>query len=586
MADSIKSFKRILSLVGKKAKFKIAVMIILVMGQATIVAFSPMLLADAINVIADAVMGNSNSPIHIDFKLLLTYIWILVALYITNYVFKIVQEYMLSELSSDIVYNMRNEIADKLEKLPVGFFEKRKVGDIQSTISNDIDVIASGLQMVISGSVYAVTLIVMILIAMLRINVCMAGIVLISLPVSIFSMKGIVKKSGKAFYAQQVLVGELDGQIEETLSGFAVLKAYSREEDVKEELNRRNEKLAKEFERSQFMASIIEPIEMFIGNLGYIAVIIVGALLATRGILSIGDIQAFINYINKFNQPVQNAAKMAGQIQMIVAASKRVFEFLDEEEESQICENDNIQLTWQKVAFNNIVFGYKPDNIIIKGFSLNVSSGQQIAIVGPTGAGKSTLIKLLMRFYDVNGGSISIDGTNVMQMDRHTLRSGIGMVLQETWLFKGTIIDNIRFGKTDATDEEVIEAAKKAEADYFISTLPGGYHFELSEDGSNISAGQRQLLTIARAILANRPVLILDEATSSVDTQTEHRIQRAMSELMKGKTSFVIAHRLSTIRNADVILVLKDGDIVEQGNHTSLLEKKGFYYDLYNAQFE
>lgn len=586
MADSLRYFKRIIGLVGKKAGLKMTLMLILVIIQAVIVAFSPMLLADAINVVADGVMNSQDSLIVIDFEKLIYYILILVTLYITNYACKMVQENVLCTFSADIVYNVRIRIAEKIRKLPVGYFEKRKIGDIQSTVSNDVDVLSWGLQAIISSSMYSIILIVMVLAAMLSINIYMAAVVLISLPISFFSMKGIVKRNGKAYYAQQVLVGEIDGQIEEVLSGFSVIKAYSREEDVKNEFSERNKKLSKEYSRAQFMSSIIEPITQFIGNLGYIAVIIVGAFLAIKGRLSIGDIQAFINYVNKFNQPVQTAAGLSAQIQMIAAAGKRIFEFLDEEEETEIEESGNKNQSWDTVSFKNIEFGYNSDNIIIKDFSLDVSSGQQIAIVGPTGAGKSTLVKLLMRFYDVNSGSVSIDGINLTEMNRHSLRSGIGMVLQETWLFKGSIADNIRFGKIDASNEEVIEAARKAEADYFIKTLPGGYDFELSEDGSNISAGQRQLITIARAILANRPILILDEATSSVDTQTEHRIQRAMTALMKGKTSFVIAHRLSTIRNADVILVLKDGDIVEQGNHSALLERKGFYYDLYNAQFE
>ncbi|MCQ2499523.1 MAG: ABC transporter ATP-binding protein/permease [Lachnospiraceae bacterium] len=584
--NTLTTIKRILSLTGNKGKLKISVMIIFVIIQAVIIAFSPLIMGNAITILAEGVMGNQG----IDFDALMRTIYLLLGIYVVNYLVKLIQEYMMSDYTSNIVYSMRVKIADKLKKLPVGYYEKRSVGDILSTVTNDIDVIATGLQSVITTSIYSIVLIVIILVVMLNINLIMAGIVLITLPISIFSMKGIVKKAGAVFYEQQLLVGELNGQIEENLSGFQVIKAYSREKAVLKSFEEENDKLCDKYEKSQFMTSMIEPITMFIGNIGYIAVICVGALLAIKGMLTIGNIQAFINYVNNFNQPVQNAAKMSGQIQMIFAASKRVFEFLDEAEEEDIDIKDIEVETVQAmpegaVEFKNISFGYNKEHTIIHDFSLDVPKGKQVAIVGPTGAGKSTIIKLLMRFYDVDQGSITVDGMNLKEMSRKSLHSGIGMVLQETWLFRGTIMENIRFGRLDATDEEVLKAAQMAEADYFINTLPGGYEFELSEDGQNISAGQRQLLTIARTILANRPILILDEATSSVDTQTEHRIQKAMDLLMEGKTSFIIAHRLSTIRNADVILVLKDGDIFEQGTHEELLNKQGFYYELYNAQF-
>lgn len=584
--NTLTTIKRILSLTGNKGKLKISVMILFVIIQAVIIAFSPLIMGNAITILAEGVMGNQG----IDFDALMRTIYLLLGIYVVNYLVKLIQEYMMSDYTSNIVYSMRVKIADKLKKLPVGYYEKRSVGDILSTVTNDIDVIATGLQSVITTSIYSIVLIVIILVVMLNINLIMAGIVLITLPISIFSMKGIVKKAGAVFYEQQLLVGELNGQIEENLSGFQVIKAYSREKAVLKKFEEENDKLCDKYEKSQFMTSMIEPITMFIGNIGYIAVICVGALLAIKGMLTIGNIQAFINYVNNFNQPVQNAAKMSGQIQMIFAASKRVFEFLDEAEEEDIDIKDIEVETVQAmpegaVEFKNISFGYNKEHTIIHDFSLDVPKGKQVAIVGPTGAGKSTIIKLLMRFYDVDQGSITVDGMNLKEMSRKSLHSGIGMVLQETWLFRGTIMENIRFGRLDATDEEVLKAAQMAEADYFINTLPGGYEFELSEDGQNISAGQRQLLTIARTILANRPILILDEATSSVDTQTEHRIQKAMDLLMEGKTSFIIAHRLSTIRNADVILVLKDGDIFEQGTHEELLNKQGFYYELYNAQF-
>ncbi|MBQ0041793.1 MAG: ABC transporter ATP-binding protein [Lachnospiraceae bacterium] len=579
-------FRRIFRLSGKGGVIKLAFMVLLVIVQALSIAIGPAILGDALNIIVEGALNIEAARGGVDTPALIRVIIILCVLYIVGYLAKIVQEYMMSDFTANVVCNMRIRIANKMGRLPVGYYEKRALGDIMSTVTNDVDVIATGLQTIVSGLIYSVVLIVTILAIMLSLNLIMAGVVLLTLPISIFSMKGIVKRTGRAFYEQQVLTGEINGKIEEDISGFQVLKAYVREEDVIAEFDKSNEHLCKENSKSQFMGSMIDPIAMLIGNIGYIAVVIVGALLAIQGHLSVGSIQAFINYVNNFNQPVQNAAKMSTQIQMVVAATKRVFSFLDEEEEVV---KDNLVREHEingKVSFEDISFGYNPEKTIINDFSLEVCEGKQVAIVGPTGAGKSTIIKLLMRFYDVDSGRIMVDGMDIRELDRGLLRSGIGMVLQETWLFKGSILENIRFGRLDATREEVIEAAKLAEVDYFISTLPGGYDYELSEDGQNISSGQRQLITIARAILSNRPILILDEATSSVDTQTEHRIQRAMDNLMEGRTSFVIAHRLSTIRNADVILVLKDGDIVEQGTHSELLAKKGFYSELHNAQFE
>ena len=415
----------------------------------------------------------------------------------------------------------------------------------------------------------------------------MTLIAIVILPISMALISFVVKKSQKYFKDQQEYLGHINGQVEEVYGGHLVIKAFNREKDTIEEFNRTNEILYQSAWKSQFLSGMMQPIMMFVGNIGYAAVALSGGLLAIRGTITIGDIQAFIQYVKNFTQPIQQIAQVINQVQSMAAASERVFEFLNEEEEDQTVEHPaDVSAVTGTVDFDHVQFGYNPDQTIIKDFSAHVKPGQKIAIVGPTGAGKTTMVKLLMRFYDVNSGSIKLDGHDVRDFNRRELRDAFGMVLQDTWLFKGTIMENIRYGRLEATDEEVIAAAKAAHADHFIKTLPGGYQMELNEDASNVSQGQKQLLTIARAILADNKILILDEATSSVDTRTEVTIQKAMDNLMRGRTSFVIAHRLSTIRNADLILVMKDGDIVEQGNHEELLEKNGFYANLYNSQFE
>lgn len=471
--------------------------------------------------------------------------------------------------------------------MPFEYFESRTVGEVLSRITNDVDTLGQSLNQSITQLITSVTTIVGILIMMLSISPVMTLIALVILPISGMLIGMVVKFSQKYFVAQQNYLGKVNGQVEEVYGGHNIVKAFNREEQALKEFNENNEALYQSAWKSQFFSGMMHPIMMFVGNLGYVAVAVSGSLLAVKGAIEVGDIQAFIQYVKNFTQPITQVAQVSNMLQSMAAAAERVFEFLDEEEEDVTIETPvRLNQIEGSVSFEHVKFGYKPDKIVIHDFSSEIAPGQMVAIVGPTGAGKTTMVKLLMRFYDVNEGSIRVDGHDIRDFNRSELREGFGMVLQDTWLFKGTIMENIRYGRLDATDEEVIEAAKAAHAHRFIQTLPGGYQMELNEDASNVSQGQKQLLTIARAILADNRILILDEATSSVDTRTEARIQKAMNNLMKGRTSFVIAHRLSTIRDADLILVMKDGDIIEQGNHEQLLAKEGFYAELYNSQFE
>lgn len=471
--------------------------------------------------------------------------------------------------------------------MPFAYFESKTVGEVLSRITNDVDTLGQSLSQSITTLITSVTMLIGVLVMMLSISPLMTLIALVILPISSVLIGIVVKFSQKYFVAQQSYLGKINGQIEETYGGHNIIKAFSREEASLHEFAETNEELYKSAWKSQFISGMMQPIMGFVGNLGYVAVAISGSVLAIRGVIDVGEIQAFIQYVKNFTQPITQLAQVSNLFQSTAASAERVFEFLNEPEEDVFAENP-VTLTEMKgeVTFDHVQFGYNPDKIVIRDFSCKVEPGQMVAIVGPTGAGKTTMVKLLMRFYDVNSGAILVDGHNVKDFNRSSLRENFGMVLQDTWLFKGTIMENIRYGRLDASDEEVIAAAKAAHAHHFIQTLPGGYQMELNEDASNVSQGQKQLLTIARAILADNPVLILDEATSSVDTRTEARIQKAMNNLMKGRTSFVIAHRLSTIKDADVILVMKDGDIVEQGSHEELLEKNGFYASLYNSQFE
>ena len=512
---------------------------------------------------------------------------ILLGMYAVSALFSFIQGWLMTGVSQKMCYNLRDAISKKLNRLPISYYESRNVGEILSRITNDVDTLQMSLNQCITQLITSVTTVIGILIMMLSISPIMTLIAIVILPLSGMMVGLVVKKSQKYFVAQQKYLGKINGQIEEVYSGQNIVKAFNREDIVLDEFDKTNEVLYKSAWKSQFLSGMMQPIMSFISNLGYVAVAVVGGFLVINHTIEIGDIQSFIQYVRSFTQPIAQLAQVSNMFQSMVAAAERVFELLDEPEEELYVENpvklDNVE---GNVTFDHVSFGYKPDKIIIHDFSCEVKPGQTVAIVGPTGAGKTTMVKLLMRFYDANTGSIKVDGHDIKDFNRYDLRDNFGMVLQDTWLFKGTIMENIRYGRLDATDEEVIAAAKAAHAHHFIKTLPDGYQMELYEDASNVSQGQKQLLTIARAILADKKILILDEATSSVDTRTESRIQKAMANLMRGRTSFVIAHRLSTIKDADMILVMKDGDIIEQGNHEELIAKNGFYASLYNSQFE
>lgn len=515
--------------------------------------------------------------------------WILVSvlcLYGCSAILNALQGWIMTGITQKICYRLRKEISEKINRMPMKYFESRTYGEVLSRITNDVDSVGMGLNQSVTQIITSVTTLIGVFIMMLSISPLMTLIALVILPISVALISFVVKKSQKYFKTQQEYLGHINGQIEENYGGHNVVRAFNKEESAVKSFLETNDVLYDSAWKSQFLSGMMQPIMMFVGNLGYAGVAIAGGFLTINGTIQVGDIQAFIQYVKQFTQPVQQIAQVTNMLQSMAAAAERVFEFLAEEEEEQVAEDPvKLQQIDGNVDFEHISFGYVENQTIIKDFSTHVDSGKKIAIVGPTGAGKTTLVKLLMRFYDVNSGVIFLDGHDIRDFNRRDLRDAFGMVLQDTWLFKGTIMENIRYGKLDATDEEVIAAAKAAHADSFIRTLPGGYQMELNEEASNVSQGQKQLLTIARAILANNRILILDEATSSVDTYTEIRIQKAMDNLMKGRTSFVIAHRLSTIRDADSILVMKDGDIVEQGNHEELLAKNGFYAELYKSQF-
>lgn len=516
--------------------------------------------------------------------------WILLftfGLYVASALFSFIQGYIMTGISQKTTYRMRKEISEKINRMPMNYFDTRTYGEVLSRVTNDVDTLGQSLNQSATQIITSTTTIIGVLVMMLSISPLMTIVALLILPISLGLISGIMKKSQKYFVGQQEYLGNVNGQVEEVYSGHNIVKAFNKEQDVVGEFEQTNNKLYDSAWRSQFLSGLMMPIMQFVGNLGYVGVAILGGYLAIKDVIEVGDIQSFIQYVRNFTQPIQQLAQVANMLQSTAAASERVFEFLEEKEEDQTVPNAvSVEGLEGNVEFDHVHFGYNPEKIIVNDFSVKVKAGQKIAIVGPTGAGKTTMIKLLMRFYDVNSGAILIDGHNVRDFNRSELRQMFGMVLQDTWLFHGTIRDNIKYGKLDATDEEVIEAAKAARVHRFVQTLPGGYDMELNEEASNVSQGQKQLLTIARAILADPKILILDEATSSVDTRTEIQIQKAMDTLMKGRTSFVIAHRLSTIRDADLILVMKDGDIVEQGNHEELLARGGFYADLYNSQFE
>ncbi len=580
------SFSKLLRYIGNS---KIAILVVMIFAAISTIfsVAGPKIMGKATTALADGLMNKIAGTGGIDFDYIGKILLFTLCLYGFSSVFNFVQGWIMTGITQRLCYRIRKEITEKINCMPMKYFESRTYGEVLSRITNDVDTLGQGLNQSVTTIITSTATLIGTLVMMLSISPLMTLIALVILPISAGLVSFVVKKSQNFFKTQQEYLGKINGQVEETYGGHLVIKAYNKEEDVLKDFEETNKILYQSAWKSQFLSGMMHPIMMFVGNLGYAAVALSGGMLAIRNIITIGDIQAFIQYVKNFTQPIQQIAQVMTQVQSMTAAAERVFEFLEEEEEDQFAENpvkaDRIE---GSVKFNHVSFGYKEDQMIVKDFSVDVKPGQKIAIVGPTGAGKTTMVKLLMRFYDVNSGSIFLDGHNVKDFNRRELRDAFGMVLQDTWLFKGTIMENIRYGKLDATDEEVIAAAKAAHAHHFIETLPGGYQMELNEDASNVSQGQKQLLTIARAILADNPVLILDEATSSVDTRTEIRIQKAMDNLMNGRTSFVIAHRLSTIRDADMILVMKDGDIIEQGNHDELLAKQGFYAELYNSQFD
>ena len=584
--DFKKSIKKLMSYIGK---YKAAIFVVMFFAACSTIfnVAGPKILGKATTALSEGLMEKIQGTGSIDFGKIGSILLFVLGLYLCSAVFNFIQGWIMTGITQKVCYQLRKEISEKINRMPMKYFESRTYGEVLSRITNDVDTLGQGLNQSITTIITSVATLIGVLVMMLSISPLMTFIALVILPISMGLIGFVTKKSQKYFRAQQEYLGHINGQVEEVYGGHLVIKAFNREKDTIEEFEKTNDILYDSAWKSQFLSGMMQPIMMFVGNLGYACVALTGGLLAIRGTITIGDIQAFIQYVKNFTQPIQQIAQVINQVQSMSAASERVFEFLEEEEEEQIVEHPaDVSKITGAVTFDHVHFGYNPEQIIINDFSASVKPGQKIAIVGPTGAGKTTMVKLLMRFYDVNSGAICLDGHNIKDFNRRELRDAFGMVLQDTWLFKGTIMENIRYGRLDATDEEVIAAAKAARADHFIKTLPGGYQMELNEDASNVSQGQKQLLTIARAILADNKILILDEATSSVDTRTEIEIQRAMDNLMRGRTSFVIAHRLSTIRDADLILVMKDGDIIEQGRHEELLAAGGFYANLYNSQFE
>ena len=590
--EKAKDFKGTMrSLTGAMAHYKFQLIAVLVFAVVSTV-FSiagPKVLAKATTALATGWIAKLQGTGGIDFGYIAKILIILLVMYLVSALFHFGQSWIMSGLSQKVCYDFRRQISEKINRLPLAYFEKRTVGEVLSRITNDVDTLGQSLNQSITQLITSCTTMVGVLIMMLSISPKMTLIALLILPVLMILVMLVVKISQKYFKSQQRFLGVVNGQVEEVYSGHNVIKAFNRESAVQEEFDAANNRLFESAWKSQFLSGLMQPIMMCVGNLGYVAVAVAGSIFAARGVITIGDIQAFIQYVKNFTQPIQQLAQVSNMLQSMAAAAERVFEFLNEPEEQQTAlpeHRADPAIIDGQVSFDHVRFGYTPEKTIIHDFTCNVKPGQKVAIVGPTGAGKTTMVKLLMRFYDVDSGAITLNGHNVKDFDRSALREGFGMVLQDTWLFQGTIMENIRYGRLDATDEEVIAAARAACADHFIRTLPGGYQMELNEDASNVSQGQKQLLTIARAILADNRILILDEATSSVDTRTEQRIQTAMDNLMRGRTSFVIAHRLSTIKDADLILVMRDGAIVEQGTHDELLAAGGFYADLYNSQFE
>ncbi|MBO0466705.1 ABC transporter ATP-binding protein [Enterococcus plantarum] len=580
------TLKKLISYIGA---YKIPVFFVMIFAIASTVfnIWGPKILSQAITELFNGLIKKYQGTGGIDFNKIGGILLFMLGLYLVASVFGIVQGWIMSTISQKITYRMRKEISEKINRMPMNYFESRTTGEVLSRITNDVDTLGQSLNQSITQLITSVFTIIGVIVMMLSISVQMTGIAILIVPISMILILIVVKNSQKYFKTQQEYLGVINGKVEETIGGYNIVRLFNDEENSLEEFKTQNDVLFKSAWKSQFLSGLMQPIMNFVGNLGYVAVAIFGGILAYNGTITVGDIQAFIQYVRNLTQPIAQLAQVSNLLQSMAASAERVFEFLEEDEEAQTVPNP-VKLDKAKgmVDFEHVRFGYTPDKIIINDFSSHVDPGQTVAIVGPTGAGKTTMVKLLMRFYDVTSGAIKIDGYNIKDFNRADLRKNIGMVLQDTWLFKGTIMENLRYGRLDATDEEVYEAAKAAHVHHFIQTLPGGYNMELNEDSSNISQGQKQLLTIARAILADKPILILDEATSSVDTRTEGLIQGAMNNLMAGRTSFVIAHRLSTIKDADKILYMQDGDIKEQGTHEELLAAGGYYASLYNSQFE
>nr|WP_234984639.1 ABC transporter ATP-binding protein [Pilibacter termitis] len=580
------TLKKLLAYIGS---YKIAVIFVMIFAIASTVftIWGPKILSKAITELFNGLIKKYQGTGDINFDKIAGILIFMLVLYLLSSFFSFIQGWIMSTITQRITYRMRREISEKINRMPMNYFESRTIGDVLSRITNDVDTLGQSLNQSVTQLITSVCTIIGVAIMMLTISPLMTGITIIILPVSAILIAVVVKFSQKYFRIQQKYLGVINGQVEETIGGHNIVRLFNEEEKSLAEFKKQNDILFQSAWKSQFLSGLMQPIMNFVGNLGYVAVAIAGGVLAYNGTITVGDIQAFIQYVRNFTQPIAQLAQVSNMLQSMAAAAERVFEFLGEEEEDQFAENPvKIDKAKGTVDFEHVKFGYTPEKIVIKDFNSHVEAGQMVAIVGPTGAGKTTMVKLLERFYDVTSGAIKVDGHNIQDFNRADLRENIGMVLQDTWLFKGTIMENLRYGRLDATDEEVYAAAKAAHVDHFIRTLPGGYEMELNEESSNISQGQKQLLTIARAILADKPILILDEATSSVDTRTEELIQNAMNNLMKGRTSFVIAHRLSTIKDADKILVMNQGDIIEQGTHHELLDAGGFYAELYNSQFE
>ena len=588
--EKAKDFKGTMKkLMGYLTQYKIGLLLVVIfaIGSTIFNIAGPKILGKATTELFHGLISKVSGGSGIDFDKIAKILIGLMCLYVCSALFSFIQGYIMTGVSQKLTYRMRKEISEKIDRLPMGYFDKMTHGEILSRITNDVDTLSQSLNQSATQVITSVATIIGVLVMMLSISPLMTVIAILILPLSMGLIGMIVKRSQRYFKEQQEYLGYVNGQVEEVYGGHNIVKAFNKEDDVIDEFDRDNDRLYRSAWKSQFLSGMMMPIMQFVGNLGYVAVVILGGYLAIKKTIEVGDIQSFIHYVRDVTQPIQQVAQVANMLKSTAAASERVFEFLGEPEEEAAPENPVVLKNPEgAVEFEHVHFGYNSEHTIIHDFSVKVEPGQKIAIVGPTGAGKTTMVKLLMRFYDVSGGSIKVDGHDIREFDRGELRRMFGMVLQDTWLFKGSVEDNIRYGKLDATHEDVVKAADAAYAHRFIQTLPGGYGMELNEEASNVSQGQKQLLTIARAILADPKILILDEATSSVDTRTEVRIQKAMDNLMKGRTSFIIAHRLSTIRDADLILVMKEGDIVEMGRHEELLAKNGFYADLYNSQFE